>query len=692
MASRAIERAQLLDDYMLTVDAAETGQRGFLLTGDASYLAPFLKASSDISLTFSALESRFAGSRVEVKSQLDWLHELTAAKMLELARTVALRRSGDEAAALAVVRTNVDRDLMNEIHARYDVLATAVLSSLAAARQATQNYLLAAAASLLLLVGSVGLLVGAGYRREREANTSLQRLTTAFLHTQGMIRTLDGRIVLWSDGAAKLYGIEAVEAVGKLSHELLQTTFPGPLPSISAALLSNGQLVHRRRDGSRLIVASEWVLSQEDASRPNLVIEVNHDITENVVAREALALRDQESRRLAAIVDSSNDAIIGKDLQGTITSWNTAAEKIFGYAAADVVGQPIAILIPAALIEEERAILAAVRRGDEVVHFETVRKHKNGRSVPVSITVSPIRDSENIVVGASKIARDLTERNERVRRLSEVQKDLAQVARLTELGHVTAALAHEVNQPLTAIANYVNAARRLLAAENLEGLGQAVGRAAEQATRAAQIVQRLRAYLDKGKIERQLENLPKVIEDVIALALVGVDPEVRLTLRFDPEASEVVIDKVQIQQVLFNLMRNSVDAMRSSPRRELKITTASVDGMVRISVADTGHGLTDAVRANLFQAFNTSKKNGMGIGLSICRTIVEAHDGTISAVRAVGGGTVFSFTLPLPRQGQHDSRDGSTRKFTMRDREAASVGHLVEVSKGSRGRRSGVAA
>jgi two-component system sensor kinase FixL len=287
-----------------------------------------------------------------------------------------------------------------------------------------------------------------------------------------------------------------------------------------------------------------------------------------------------------------------------------------------------------------------VRKGDRILHFETTRLHKNGEVVPVSLTISPILDANKVIVGVSKIARDLTEQKDRLRRLSELQAELAQVARLTELGQIAAALAHEINQPLTAITNYLNATRRLLAARNFEGSGEAVGRAAEQAARAAQIVQRLRTYLCKGKVERQIENLPMVIEDVTALALIGVDKEIRLNTEFDPQASVALIDKVQIQQVIFNLIRNAIEAMVSSPRREVLIVTTGDDDMVMISVADTGPGLPEIVRTKLFQPFNTTKNDGMGVGLSICRTIVEAHDGKISAGETVGGGTTVYFTLP----------------------------------------------
>jgi two-component system sensor kinase FixL len=483
---------------------------------------------------------------------------------------------------------------------------------------------------------------------------------------------------------------------------------------------------------------------------------------------------DHTRSLLAAIVESSNDAIVGKDLYGLITSWNSAAEQMFGYAADEIIGQPITWIVPPDLIAEEALILDQVRAGGRIKHFETRRRHKNGAILTVSLTISPIRDQDGAIVGVSKIARDLTglqrtqaelqqreallrsiletapdalivindrgliqsmstaaerlfgfaadqvvgrnvsvlmpsphreahdgylahhratgerriigigrvvvgqrkdgstfpmelavgevtltgerlftgfvrdltERQERERRLNELRSELAHVARLNELGQMAAALAHEVNQPLTAIANYASGARRLLAAGNHAAAEQAIDRIAEQANRAAQIVLRLREFARKGDALRTTEHLPTTVEEAIALALVGTGQAVKLLTRFDPAASEVVIDKVQVQQVLFNLMRNAVDAMAGLPRRELTLATVAAGDMVEVSVADSGPGLPEQVRTRLFQPFVTTKPSGMGVGLSICHAIIEAHGGELRAATIPGEGTTFRFTVP----------------------------------------------
>jgi two-component system sensor kinase FixL len=212
-------------------------------------------------------------------------------------------------------------------------------------------------------------------------------------------------------------------------------------------------------------------------------------------------------------------------------------------------------------------------------------------------------------------------------------------------------LAHEINQPLTAIANYLKGCRRIL--QRMEGdqvpmLREAVNQAADQAIRAGQVIRHLREFVSRGEGERHIENLPKLIEEASALALVGAKEKgVRVTFSLDPDAPLVLADRIQIQQVLLNLVRNAIEAMEDQPRRELVITTRAMpaERMVAIRVADTGGGIAPEIADQLFQPFVTTKRNGMGVGLSICRTIVEAHGGKIAVESALGRGTTFVLTL-----------------------------------------------
>jgi two-component system, LuxR family, sensor kinase FixL len=460
-----------------------------------------------------------------------------------------------------------------------------------------------------------------------------------------MVRDLDGTIRFWSRGAERLYGWSRSEAVGGRSHELLATQWPQPPDAIQAVLFADGawrgELRHRTRDGRTLVVASLWTLQRTSDGRPTRVVEVNHDI--GFQQPEITAMR-----RLAAIVESSNDAIIGKDLNGIVTHWNHAAEAMFGYRAEDIVGQSIIVLFPPDRVAEEAMIMERLRRGEKVEHYETVRQRKDGSTVPVSLSVSPIRDEAGAIIGASKILRDLSDQHDRERRLREAQAELFHVQRLTELGQLISALVHEVNQPLSAIGNYAAAGKRLLAAANTGAAATALLKITEQTERAHQIIQRLRNFVKKSDSAQRTEHLPALIQDGAALAMVILTKEnVALETRLDPEAGHVAADRVQIQQVLFNLLRNAVEAMEHSTRREIVITVATSGAdMVEIGIADTGPGLAPEVRANLFRPFVTTKDNGMGVGLSICHSIVETHGGRLWAEDNPGGGTVFRFTLP----------------------------------------------
>jgi two-component system sensor histidine kinase/response regulator len=249
----------------------------------------------------------------------------------------------------------------------------------------------------------------------------------------------------------------------------------------------------------------------------------------------------------------------------------------------------------------------------------------------------------------ARLARSFAaESSVRERRLQEVQAELIHVSRLTELGQMVAGLAHEVNQPLTAVGSYVRAGRRLLVAGDTSRADEALQKAADQVTRASQVIQRLRQFVRKADGQRNAEDIRQTIEEAAALALLGGEGRgVHLAMDFAPDMTPVLIDKVQIQQVLLNLMRNAVEAMQGS-RRELTIRTMrSSDGLVEVSVADSGPGLPDTVREKLFQPFVTTKPSGMGVGLSICRGIVEAHGGRMWLAGRPGYGADFHFTLPV---------------------------------------------
>jgi two-component system, LuxR family, sensor kinase FixL len=354
-----------------------------------------------------------------------------------------------------------------------------------------------------------------------------------------------------------------------------------------------------------------------------------------------------------SILDTVPDAMIVIDERGLMHSFSSAAERLFGYSAAEALGKNVKMLMPSPYREDHDGYLERYRTTGERkiigIGRVVVGERKDGSTFALELSVGEVKTAtERFFTG---FIRDLTERQESEARLQELQSELVHVSRLTAMGEMASALAHELNQPLAAIANYMKGSRRLLEDSTDERaviLREAMDKASEQALRAGQVIRRLRDFVARGESERRVEDVRKLVEEASALALVGAkDKGVRVRFDFDPRVDAVLADKVQVQQVLLNLVRNAIEAMEDGERRELVISTAvAPDDMVVINVADTGSGIAPEISAQLFQPFITTKRQGMGVGLSISRTIIEAHGGTLAPRPNPGGGTIFSLTLP----------------------------------------------
>jgi len=378
--------------------------------------------------------------------------------------------------------------------------------------------------------------------------------------------------------------------------------------------------------------------------------ELLHRSRKRALAMTQEALTGQA--HLQSIIDTVPEAMIVIDERGIMQSFSAAAERLFGYRPDDAVGQNVKILMPAPYRDEhdhylERYRTTGERRiigiGRVVVGFR-----RDGSTFPMELAVGEMKSGNRRFF--TGFIRDLTERQKTEARLQELQSELVHISRLTAMGEMASTLAHELNQPLSAISNYLKGAQRLLARNTDESSTQtrdALEKAADQAIRAGQIIRRLRDFVARGETERRVESVKKLVEEASALALVGVkDRSIRVQYSFDPAAGLVLVDRVQIQQVLLNLIRNAIDAMESSPSRELMVSIAAAsDGYIRVAVTDTGPGVSPEVAEQLFRPFVTTKRHGMGIGLSISRTIVESHGGKIWLEPNPSGGTIFNFTL-----------------------------------------------
>ena len=374
-----------------------------------------------------------------------------------------------------------------------------------------------------------------------------------------------------------------------------------------------------------------------------------------------MAIHDVEPRKdshsleqalLGSILATVPDALIVIDARGRIISFSPAAQQMFQYTEGDVLGENIAMLMPSPDRERHDAYLDHYRETGEKkiigIGRLTTARRRDGSTFPIELAVGEVRDGDQRLF--TGFVRDLTDRQQTERRVQDLQAELSHASRVTAMGTLAAALAHELNQPLTAIANYMEAGRDLLQVDgpvDREMLGEAMHEAAAQAMRAGQIIRSLREFIRRGETDRQPEMIATLLAEGVALAFIGIDSRgIDMDILVAPDVGRVMVNRVQLQQVIINLVRNAVEAMEGRSRRMLHLSAVpGEDGRVEVIIADSGPGLDPAVARSLFTPFSTTKAAGMGVGLSISRTIVEGHGGRIWATASPWGGVAFHFTL-----------------------------------------------
>ena len=447
---------------------------------------------------------------------------------------------------------------------------------------------------------------------------------------------------------------------------LICALYVGRAPAVAAALLSWSigllQFVTDHRVtaaditylATYALVAGGIILLSGRIKRAN-EIAFEHKIHAKEETLRAIQSADELERRerhLRSILDTVPDAMIVIDEQGRITSFSAAAQDMFGYAEAELLGENVSTLMPSPDRERhdsylERYLRTGERRIIGTGRLTTARR-RDGSTFPIDLHIGETRiGEERFFTG---FIRDLTERQQTELRLHDLQAQLAHVSRVSAMGTLAAALAHELNQPLTAIANYVETAHDLLEepdSEHMPMIRETLKDTAAQSIRAAQIVRRLRDFISRGETERRVESLSRLINEASALGLVGAGERgVEVDVKLDRTADRVLVDRIQVQQVIFNLTRNAIEAMEGSSTRRLEIRSCREPGdFVRVTIMDSGPGLSAAINDQLFQPFMSTKSRGMGLGLSICHTIVTGHGGRIWAEPSPLGGTAFHFTL-----------------------------------------------
>jgi two-component system sensor kinase FixL len=368
-------------------------------------------------------------------------------------------------------------------------------------------------------------------------------------------------------------------------------------------------------------------------------------------------IRERQSH-LQSILDTVPDAMIVIDEKGVVQSFSPAAERLFKWTRDEVTGRNVDMLMPSPDHDAHDSYIERYLRTGERHIIGLPRKitaqRKDGTAFPAELFVGEAASGDHRFF--TGFLQDLTERHAAETRLQGLQSELVHISRLSAMGEMASVLAHELNQPLSAISTYLRAGQRLLDAQNPENPAiPIISSAAEQSLRAGEIIRRLRNFVAQGESDQQVESLKELIEEAAALALLGArERGVTIKYEWNEAVDAVFVDRVQVQQVALNLVRNGLEAMDDSTTRELRITTGPADeGMAMVSVGDTGSGIDPQIADRLFLPFVTTKgAQGMGVGLSICRTIMEAHGGRIWAEPNPGGGTIFRFTVPTAEHGE----------------------------------------
>ncbi|MBO9622934.1 MAG: PAS domain S-box protein [Sphingomonas sp.] len=478
-----------------------------------------------------------------------------------------------------------------------------------------------------------------GHAQRIELGQALDQATVA-------ITDPEDRLLFWSKGCERLYGWTESEVLGQAkSGLLLSTVEPSPLPD-GAALPGALHLVQTGRDGRRIHV-SEHVEETDSPVRGPIRVHSIHDITARV---EAVAARE---RHLSSVFEVVPDGLVVLDGEGAILRFSRAAERMWGWSEDEIVGKRLDALIA----DGERGKLAAAMarlgeaRGTATAGnvVSATARSASGQTFPVEVRmgVAPVDGTTLFTL----LFRDVSERLDNEAHLADLSAELAHVSRQNAMSELAADIAHELNQPLCAVSNFLAAARAAVPSEGSKGAVELIDQAGEQAQRAGETIRRMRNYLSRHDVEMQLEPLAPMVREAVNLALVGTTrTAIEFSCAFDPEAEFVLADRIQVQQVLFNLMRNAIEAMRQQRTADPHIrleTRRKGDGFAEVTVSDNGPGLPQKVIDQLYTRFTTTKgEAGMGIGLSISRRIIDAHGGAFVAENSPGGGASFRFTLP----------------------------------------------
>jgi PAS domain S-box-containing protein len=477
-------------------------------------------------------------------------------------------------------------------------------------------------------------------------------------------KDLNGTILTWNRGATAIYGYAAEEVIGRSIKVLVAPDQAGEEEAILARIREGQRVEHFEavrinKNGNPIHVS----LTISPIFGKNGVVGASH------VARDISEHRrlDEANAQLAAIVESSDDAIISKSPSGIIRTWNASAERLYGYSSAEAIGRNVTFLQPPGREMEEAEILRTIGNGGRVDHFETERMRKDGSVLKVSLTISPIRDRAGAVTGVSHIARDIT-------RQREIEEHLRQTQRLESLGVLAGGIAHDFNNLLTGILGNASLALDLLP-ESCGSMKPVLDDVVTASERAARLTQQLLAYAGKGRFVVERLDLPAIIREIERLLQSTIPKNVRIGLNLADQLPHIEGDAAQVQQVVMNLLLNAAEAIPEGCTGDVAIKAAleQVDedcirqdfatydlqpgAYVALEVRDTGIGMDEATIERIFEPFFSTKFTGRGLGLAAVLGIVRGHRGALKVWSAPGQGTIFKVLFPaLDRTGNAPRR------------------------------------
>ncbi|MFT7595940.1 MAG: two-component system sensor kinase FixL, partial [Paracoccaceae bacterium] len=473
----------------------------------------------------------------------------------------------------------------------------------------------------------------------------------------------DGLTTFSNPAAERLTGYSAEEMLGVGSHGLIHHThadgshFPKEECPIYAAF-KDGK-VHRvtdqvfwRKDGSSFPVEYISTPIIDDGQIVGAVVAFN-DITERKQAEAALLESEERYRK---IVEATHELIFLINAEdGAILDVNEEACQMLNYSKSELTAKSIEDLHDHEM-PQMRRFMADIRANGRSKTDRLSCLSANGDKIPVRMSASllQLQGKECVLV----MAQDLREYVEAERQSRKLQNDLHHVSRLSAMGEMASGMAHELNQPLTAVMNYLQACQIILASDkddHKDKVADYMTKAIDQAERAGKIISGLRTFVQKGEVKRTLENLNKIVDEASNLVVTGAPTDgIEFKLDLADDLPLLCVDKIQIQQVIFNLVRNAVEALAQTENAKVTIATARLDDCVTVRIQDNGPGVDDEFQGKLFDAFVTTKTEGMGVGLSICQSIIEGHCGQITARRNPDAGMSFAFKIPISEEKSGD--------------------------------------